>query len=85
MKLINIDGQNLYIFWMAIEISMKFFGKIWLIAILKVTKDQGLTLYLEDTNFKKNTGMVKLTPPPAFQGLKMMKNAFHFIAQYLTM
>ena len=48
-------------------------------------KSQGLTLYLEDTNLKKNTGMVKWTPPPAFQRLKMMKNAFHFIAQYLTM
>ena len=53
MKLINIDGENLHIFWITRGISMKFSGKIWLITILKVTKDQGLTLYLEDTNFRK--------------------------------
>ena len=33
--------------------------------ILKVTKNQGFTLFLEDTFFEKPQGVgVKLTPPP---------------------
>ena len=32
---------------------MKFSGKMCLKIILKVTKNQGFTLYLEDTFFKK--------------------------------
>ena len=38
MKIVNIDGENLYIFWTAWGISMKFSGKMWLAIILKVTK-----------------------------------------------
>ena len=38
MKIVNTDGENLYIFWTAWGISMKFSGKMWLSIILKVTK-----------------------------------------------
>ena len=49
---------------------MKFSGKMCLMIILKVTKDQGFTLSLEDTFFENPQGVeVKLTPP-AVLGLK---------------
>ena len=53
MKIVNIDGENLYIFWTTCEISMKFLGKLWLIIILKVTKNHGFTLSLEDIFLEK--------------------------------
>ena len=49
MKIVNIDGENLDFFWTTREISMKFSGKMWLMIMLKVTKNQGFTLSLEDT------------------------------------
>ena len=45
---------------------MKFSGKMCFKIILKVTKNQGFTLSLEDTFFEKpqrERGRVKLTPP----------------------
>ena len=44
MKIANIDGESLHT-W---GISMKIFGKKWLMIILKVTKNQGFTPSLED-------------------------------------
>ena len=49
MKIVNTDGENLDFFWTTREISMKFSGKMWLMIMLKVTKNQGFTLSLEDT------------------------------------
>ena len=45
---------------------MKFSEKMCLKIILKVTKNQGFTLSLEDTFFEKPQagGGVNLTPPP---------------------
>ena len=45
---------------------MKFSGKMYLMIILKVTKNQGFNLGLEDTILKKpqRQGGVKLPPPP---------------------
>ena len=57
MKIVNIDGENLQIFWMTWENSMKFSGNMWLI-ILKRTKNQGFTLFLEDIFWvKPNLGV----------------------------
>ena len=43
---------------------MKFSGKMCLMIILKVTKNQDFTLCLEDTIFEKpQGGKVKLIPP----------------------
>ena len=66
MKIANIDREILHDFWMTWGISMKFLGKMWLMIILKVKKNQGFTLSLEDTFFKKpqGGGGVKLTPKP---------------------
>ena len=47
---------------------MKFSGKICFKIILKVTKNQGSTLSIEDTFFKKpkgEGGAVNLTPSPS--------------------
>ena len=52
---------------------MKFSGKICLKIILKVTKNQGFNLSLEDIFFEKLQGRGgKLTPPPpAVLGLRL--------------
>ena len=68
MKIANIDRESLHIFWTTWGISMKFSEKMWLMTILKVTKNQGFTLFLENTFLEKPQG-VKLTPP-AFLELK---------------
>ena len=66
MKIANIDREILHYFWTTWGISMKFSGKMYLMIILKVTKNQGFNLGLEDTIFKKpqRQGGVKLPPPP---------------------
>ena len=47
---------------------MKFLGKMSLMIILKVTKEQGFTLSLEDTVFEKPEGGCQVEPtPPPFQ------------------
>ena len=53
MKISNIDRESLHVFWTTWEISIKISGKMWLVIILKVTKNQGFTLSLEDTFFEK--------------------------------
>ena len=70
MKIANIDRESLHIFWTTWRISMKFSGKIWLMIILKVTKNQGFTIALEDTSSEKSKGGVKLTHP-VFLGLSL--------------
>ena len=53
MKIVNIDRGGLQIFWTTWRISMAFSGKMWLMIIWKVTKNQGFTLSLKDTLFEK--------------------------------
>ena len=65
MKVVNIDGQNLHIFQTTWGISMKFSGKMWVVILLKVTKNQGFTFSVEDTFWEKP----QRGPPPAVQGL----------------
>ena len=66
MKIACTDGEILHIFCTIWGISIKFSGKMWLMIILKVTKIQGFTLSFEDRHiFRKITGGVKLTLPPA--------------------
>ena len=65
MKIVNIDGENLHIFWTTRGISMKFPGKLWLIIILKVSKNQGFIFSLEDTFLKKLPEGGSTWPPPA--------------------
>ena len=69
MKIANIDREILHNFQTTWGISMKFSGKMCLMIILKVTKNHGFTLCLEDTFFKKpqwgEGGEGKLTPSPS--------------------
>ena len=46
-EIVNIDGKNLNFVWMTWVTSVKFSGQLWLMAILKVTRNQGFTLSLE--------------------------------------
>ena len=39
MKIVNIEGENLYIFWTSWGISMKFSGR-WLMIILNHKKNK---------------------------------------------
>ena len=56
MKIANIDREFLHIFWTTWGNSIKFSGKMCFKIILKVTKNQGFTLSLEDTFFEKPQG-----------------------------
>ena len=64
MKIVNIDRDFLHIFRMTWQNSMKFSGKMCFEIILKVTKNQGFTLSLEDTFFEKPQGALIWPPPP---------------------
>ena len=60
MKIADIDREILHNFWTTWGISMKFSRKMWLMIILKVTKNQRFTLSLEDTFFETAGGSTKL-------------------------
>ena len=57
---------------------MKFSEKMCLIIILKVTKQQGFTLCLEDAIFEKSPGGDQFDPPPSHPppvlGLRRLTN-----------
>ena len=74
MKIVNIDGENLHVFWTAWEISMKFSRKMWLMIILIVTKNQVFTFFLEDAFLEKTIGVVSNWLP----SLLTFKGIFYF-------
>ena len=39
MKIVNTDTENVHIFWTIWGLSIKFSGKMWIMIILKVTKN----------------------------------------------
>ena len=53
MKIADIDREILHNSRTTWGISMKYSGKMQLMIMLKVTKNQGFTLSLEDTFFGK--------------------------------
>ena len=61
-KLIKITNI-VYISWKTWEHSIKSSGKIFLKIILKIIKNEGFTIFLEDTFFEKPLEEIKLTPP----------------------
>ena len=67
MKVVNIDGENLYIFRTTSGISKKFPGKVGHTIILKVTKNQVFTLSLEDIVSEKTKGRGSIWQVP-FKG-----------------
>ena len=52
---------------------MKFSGKMLLMIILKVSKNQGFTLSLEDTLFEKPQGRVGVNLTPTVLELKLLE------------
>ena len=81
MKIINIDEENLHIFWIT---SVKRSVKMWLMIILKVTKYQGFTVSLKDAFLKKPQagGGVTLMVKKVIFEVFPFKNAFlKFISQ----
>ena len=56
MKIANIGREFLQILWTTRGNSMKFWEKMCFKIILKVTKNQGSTISIEDTFFKKPQG-----------------------------
>ena len=53
MKIANTDRELLHILWSTWGNSMTFSGKMWLMTILKVAKNQGLSLSSEENFFEK--------------------------------
>ena len=77
MKIVNIAGKNLHIFWTTWEISMKSLGKMWLMMIIiKVPKNQGFTLSLEDKLFEKPQDWSNWLPLPAVLGLNTSRLSY---------
>ena len=69
MKIDNIEGENVQIFWTTWDILMKFAGKMWLMIILKATKKQAFTLSLGNTFLEKPQGrgyQIDLSPSQHF-------------------
>ena len=84
MKIANTDGEILHIFWKTWGVSMKFSGKMWPIIILKITKNQGFTLSLEDTFFEEPRGESNWLPPfPAVLGLILLPHCNTISGSYL--
>ena len=80
MKIVNPDEENLHIFWTTCGVSLKCSGKMWIITILEVTKNQCYTISLEDTFLNTPQEGVKLTPPPpplSFLMVKMNPGSVH--------
>ena len=53
MKIANFDEENLHIFWTSWGFFVKFSGKMWLMIVLKVTKNRA-SRFLWKTHFWKN-------------------------------
>ena len=70
MKIANIDREILHDFWTTWGISMKLSGKMYFMIILKFTINQGFTLCLDNTIFKKpqGGGGGQTDPAPAVLG-----------------
>ena len=71
MKVATIDRETLHNYWTTWGISMKFSGKMWHMIILDVTKNQGVTLSLEDKFFEKLQGGGSNWPCPSRLRVKM--------------
>ena len=65
VKMVNIEQENLHIFWTSCGISMNFSGKMSLMIISKVTKSQDLTLSLKIAFLEKPQWGSNWPPPPS--------------------
>ena len=65
-KIVEIDKEKLHILRSTSEILMNFAETMCLTIILKVTKNQGCTLSLENTVLEKPQGRIRLTSTQPF-------------------
>ena len=56
ISIVNIEEETLHVFWTTWGIQMKRSGKMWLMIILKFTKNHSFTISQENTFFKKQQG-----------------------------
>ena len=76
ITIVNVDGENLHIFWTAWGIATKFSEKMWfMIILLKVTKKPGLHLHSKRGILEKPQAWVELNP----SYLKIKKATFSLI------
>ena len=71
-KIANVEEENLHIFWTTWGMWMTFSGKMWLVIILEVTKNQNCTFSPENVFFEKPKWRGS-NWPPAFLGLIQAK------------
>ena len=64
---------------------MTFSGKIWLMIVLEVTKNQGLTLFLDDTFLEKSHKRIKLPRPPSPGLLRVKFDMLTYINYFLKL
>ena len=92
---VNIDGENLHLFWTTGGISMKFLGKMWLMIISKVTKTRSSPSLSRRYIFWKATGggRGQIDSPQSFKHQRLdifascfskMKLLMLFIVSYYT-
>ena len=60
---------------------MKFSGKMCVMTILKVTKNQGFILFSEDTFFKKQQGWDQIDPPSRFRVKDVLRRRIQDVLQ----
>ena len=64
---------------------MTFSGKIWLMIVLEVTKNQGLTLFLDDTFLENSHKRIKLPRPPSPGLLRVKFDMLTYINYFLKL
>ena len=70
-KIVNIEEENLRVFWTCRGISMKFSRKMWLNDNIKSHEKPGLHPFSEKHMFGKTTGEGRGQFDPAFLGLNI--------------
>ena len=65
-KIVNIVEENLHLFRMSSGIPMKFSGKMSLMMLLRVTKNQDSTLSLKNMFSEKSKGGLPALPRQPF-------------------
>ena len=80
---VNIQWENLHIFWTTWGTLVKFSGKTWL--VLKVTKKQDFTLSLENKNMENVTTTVKVWNEKTFQDFRFFDFGYRekFLSQFI--
>ena len=80
IKIVNIEEENAHIFRKTWGISRKFSEEMWLMMILKVTKNQDFNLSLKNAILEKQLGGSNWTP--SFFMVDILMDESHSISTY---